>query len=103
MIEQVNPYTWVVGKNKGILKERYAQKITPTPVVMKPKNYRVRTDEYQEFCQEAFLDRKFICVREFRKMVSEKIHQNHTYYIERMKDLKFIIEEYNVIKPGERL
>lgn len=105
MITQVNKYTWVVGKNKGIAQNRFtnapqngAEKI-PTKKLVKEN----RTEEYRTFCQSAFQNRKFICVRAFRKMVKEQVHSNYSYYIQRMKDLGLITEKHNVIKPGDAL
>lgn len=102
MITKVNKYTWVVGKNKNTTEERFAQpkiihKETNTQI---PPKREYRTKEYQEFCQSIFQNRKFVCVREFRTLVKQKIHPNTSYYIQRMKDLGLITEKHKVIRPN---
>lgn len=105
MITKVNKYTWVVGKNKGIAQNRFtnapqngAEKI-PTKKPVKES----RTAEYRAFCKEVFQSRQFVCLREFRVLVKQKIHPNTSYYIQRMKDLGLITEKHKVIKPGDNL
>lgn len=104
--EKVNPYTWVIGKNKGVTKERYAKSLAASQELATAKkglNIR-RTQEYKEFCKEVFQDKSFICLKEFRQLIGQHIHKNnHTWYVERMKDLGLITEKHKVIKPGDNL
>lgn len=96
---KINAYTWV-------LKDKEDDIPKPEVHLEEPKfptreKYICQTDAYKSFCKEVFSERKFICIKEFNKLILKKFNNNSTYYRNRMKALGFITEKNRIIKKGK--
>ena len=98
--EKRNKYTWV-------LKEKEKNNTAPisNAVSEKPtkQNSRYKTAQYRAFCKRLFTYKKFVCKTELNILIKEQLHANTTWYRNRMIQLGFLKEEFNVFKPGENL
>ena len=91
--EKRNKYTWV-------LKEKEKNNTAPISDAVSEKptkqNSRYKTAQYRAY-------KKFVCKTELNILIKEQLHANTTWYRNRMIQLGFLKEEFNVFKPGENL
>lgn len=98
--EKRNKYTWV-------LKEKEKNNTAPVSEAVSEKptkqNSRYKTAQYRTFCKRLFTYKKFVCKTELNILIKEQLRANTTWYRNRMIQLGFLKEEFNVFKPGENL
>lgn len=101
LYERRNKFTWVLKNDK----KKPALSSVSEAVSEKPtkQNSRYKTAQYRAFCKRLFTYKKFVCKTELNILIKEQLHANTTWYRNRMVQLGFLKEEFNVFKPGENL
>lgn len=95
---KINAYTWVLKKEGDEENIPKPEVHLDEPEFTPREKYVSQTTEYKKFCKEVFSERKFICVKEFNKLIVKKFNNNATYYRKRMITLGFITEKNRIIK-----
>lgn len=94
----LNDGTKTIEERKKLINQSSLSKSTNYLKEKKNRNLEEQRKLYEEFVDEVFEDRKFICRKEFHQLICAKFNSNTTFYRTRMIKCGLITEKSQVIK-----